>query len=172
MRATLAKAWFLASIHDPKRAPGPLTIHSRVHFLAVNLRTGLVYDADVQVGVVDAWMAAKLLRQMPAMLDRSRDTGKLQASPVSYWNAIFQIEIIGSHEQSRRSGAPNCLLPRCDDGLFDFGQSVFVRSALLRACACSIRWGLRPKKKAACRGLLPDSVQNAMASGRDASGRS
>ncbi len=106
IRAAPGKAWFLASIQDPKRAPGPLTIHSRVDFLAVNFRTGLVYDADVQIGVVHAWMAAKLLRQMPAMLDRSRDTGKLQASPVPYWNAIFQIEIIGSHEQSRRSGAP------------------------------------------------------------------
>jgi hypothetical protein len=105
-----------------------LTIHCRVDFLAVNFRTGLVYDADVQVGVVDAWMAAKLLRQIPAMLDRSRDTGKLQASPVPYWNAIFQIEIIGSHEQSRRSGAPNCLLPPCDDGLFDFDQSASIRT--------------------------------------------
>lgn len=70
----------------------------RIDRLPVNFRTRLVDDHHVTISVAGGILAANPARHLLAVPDRGGCVRKLKSNPITDWDAILRVEVVGSHQ--------------------------------------------------------------------------
>ena len=76
-----------------------------MHWLTVNLCTRLVDDRNIEIPVASSF-SPKVGCQCPTMLDSCCPRRKIHPFSVAKWNAVFFVEVVGSHFCQTRIEAP------------------------------------------------------------------